>query len=313
MNNRHKVGFALLFIITSTNAYGDQWNSVGVGDIGRCSSYEKNCKAYVDTKYGRITFPKSDDYVFVATIGNKKLVELSGSSINIEKIFSVGTKEIILVAENSGGTACPTTYRIIQLNDHSTFSASGDFGTCSDYYSAHIEQDALVVRMPSYFNPTHLRDLSDREAHEVIQTDEYLYKWANSKLVEIKQEKENANKVVSDNTKESGREIFCYPKPRKAEEGLPVDIENVIKSNRDYKGELITKRMDFNKDGILDWFVATSSYASAVGREGRIYITYKKTDTCSGEGYCYAGSGMRLFLEIAGKSLKCEKQIIEIE
>lgn len=123
----------------------------------------------------------------------------------------------------------------------------------------------------------------------------------------------------SDDSAESGNaktiihEKYCYPLSEKDTGAIPQKLTEVAISAKSYDGKLITRWIDLNKDGFRDWFIASESYESAVGRNGNAYLYYKKSDQCPGSGYCYAGSGMRLFFEVAGEKLKCESQLKEIE
>ncbi|WP_278183221.1 hypothetical protein [Vibrio misgurnus] len=83
-------------------------------------------------------------------IGNKELVE-SGEyfGFSLSHAFNLDDTEVIIVGLNSGGTACPMTYRFLFVdNDSSVFSR--EVGTCSDL--VRVKQVGSTLYMENFWD-----------------------------------------------------------------------------------------------------------------------------------------------------------------
>jgi len=49
-----------------------------------------------------------------------------------EKLFSVADSDIVLIGDNSGGTACPMAFFFVIISGPNNATFSPEFGTCSD-------------------------------------------------------------------------------------------------------------------------------------------------------------------------------------
>lgn len=83
--------------------------------------------------------------------------------------------DVFLIAENSGGAACPVTYRFLTIYDDGKTKLSDSFGTCSD------------LAQVSVYPPD---DWNKPDILEVILPDERMkshrYRWDNGNVMEIK-------------------------------------------------------------------------------------------------------------------------------
>ena len=64
--------------------------------------------------------------------------------------FNLGDRQIVLVAEYSGGTACPATYFFVEADSAGSLRQSDDFGTCSDLPVISMDGQTIVVTMPGH-------------------------------------------------------------------------------------------------------------------------------------------------------------------
>ena len=61
----------------------------------------------------------------------------------------MGQRQAVLVAEISGGVACPAQYFFVEVDAQGQAMVSPDFGTCSDVPQLRTEGAAVVVSMPA--------------------------------------------------------------------------------------------------------------------------------------------------------------------
>ena len=182
-----RVLISVLFfaILTTQVAMGAaEWNTLGIGEIETCASYDKECVANVKTRYGELSLETTDEGDFKLSVNQKQIATYSGYAVSIQEKFEIGTNDIFLIAVNSGGMACPMDIYVVQVGDASSYKVSERFGTCSDSYKSNVSKDSLIMKMPAYFNPMHLDDLSEDERREIDQSKGSVYTWFNSKLTE---------------------------------------------------------------------------------------------------------------------------------
>jgi hypothetical protein len=70
-------------------------------------------------------------------------------SLTIERNFAYKGGNAILLANNSGGTACPSLYKWLLVLPDSILQTP-EFGTCSDLHKVFSSKGKLVVRLPSF-------------------------------------------------------------------------------------------------------------------------------------------------------------------
>jgi hypothetical protein len=176
--------FIFLLLLAQVAMAVPEWKTLGIEEIGTCASYDKECVANVKTRYGELSLQTTEDGDFKLSVNEKQIGTYGGYSVSIQEKFQIGTNDVFLVAVNSGGMACPMDLYIVQVGKDSSSKVSERFGTCTDSYKANVSKDSLIVRMPSYFNPMHLNDLSEDEKKEIDQQKGSIYTWFDSKITE---------------------------------------------------------------------------------------------------------------------------------
>ncbi len=81
-------------------------------------------------------------------LNTKKLRDGDGFSLSFEQKYSVGDKDIILMMNNSGGTACPVQYFFVSVTSQGNAKLSPEFGTCSDIAKSAQNGSKITVTMP---------------------------------------------------------------------------------------------------------------------------------------------------------------------
>lgn len=81
-------------------------------------------------------------------LNNKKLRDSDGFSLSFEQKYTVGDKDIILMMNNSGGTACPVQYFFVSVTTEGNAKLSPEFGTCSDLAKLAQNGSKIIVTMP---------------------------------------------------------------------------------------------------------------------------------------------------------------------
>jgi hypothetical protein len=85
-----------------------------------------------------LTYPKTPDYGVID----------GASSLAFGKKFSIGESDVILVQENSGGTACPMTYSFVTVSSKGTAitkPVADDY--CSDIYKVSQNGNKIVLKV----------------------------------------------------------------------------------------------------------------------------------------------------------------------
>ncbi len=81
-------------------------------------------------------------------LDSKKLRDSDGFSLSFEQKYSIGDKDIVLMMNNSGGTACPVQYFFVSVNSQGNAKLSPEFGTCSDLAKPAQNGSKITVTMP---------------------------------------------------------------------------------------------------------------------------------------------------------------------
>lgn len=81
-------------------------------------------------------------------LNGKKLRDGDGYSLSFEQKFTVGEKDVVLIMNNSGGTACPVHYFFISVSPQGNAKLSPEFGTCSDLAKPNQNGLQIIVNIP---------------------------------------------------------------------------------------------------------------------------------------------------------------------
>lgn len=101
----------------------------------------------IKTLYGNLSVSKDN----VLLINGKKTQPIvqGDYSLYFEKQVSNGDKVGVLVANNTGGSACPVQFRWVVLGQGSV-NVSPEFGTCSDLAKVSVKDNIFIVELPKY-------------------------------------------------------------------------------------------------------------------------------------------------------------------
>lgn len=84
---------------------------------------------------------------------NGKVVKIPVSdenmSVSIDKKFTTSEGDVILLAESTGGNACPATYIFVKINKSGQVNYTPSFGTCSDLIKVNQQGTNFVITMPN--------------------------------------------------------------------------------------------------------------------------------------------------------------------
>ena len=126
------------------------------------------------TPYGVLSVTNNSDLL----IDQKQFSPKINGGMGIDFVFSTkyGDKFAFLLSMNSGGNACPATYRWVLLNEKG-FEASPDFGNCSEEAKGSLVGNDLIVQAPRYgtapaakysFNGTQLKENDKVRPEKVV-------------------------------------------------------------------------------------------------------------------------------------------------
>ncbi len=110
------------------------------------AGYDKTAK----TRHGTLTIADDDTLLFK---GRRVLPGVqANNSLAFVAHHELGKADVVLL-QNTGGSACPATYRFITLTAGG-ITASPEFGTCSDLiYPTSDGQATITVAMPAFVGP----------------------------------------------------------------------------------------------------------------------------------------------------------------
>lgn len=126
------------------------------------------------TPYGVLSVTNNSDLL----IDQKQFSPKVNGGMGIDFVFSTkyGDKFAVLLSMNSGGNACPATYRWVLLTEKS-FEASPDFGNCSEEAKGSLVGSDLIVQVPRYgtapaakysFNGSQLKENDKARPEKVV-------------------------------------------------------------------------------------------------------------------------------------------------
>jgi hypothetical protein len=78
----------------------------------------------------------------------KKILEPETFGLDIIKTFPVGETDVVLIMNNSGGTACPVQYFFVSITLQGVAELSPEFGTCSDLAKPIQNGSKITITMP---------------------------------------------------------------------------------------------------------------------------------------------------------------------
>lgn len=176
-----RVARIIPIICLSLPAQAADWDVLG-GDEG-CVSHSEACVATVATRYGDVVIAATEDgSSFELSANAESLATLMGYSVNFENIYSAGDADDVLISVNSGGMACPMSLHIVELRQEGPPVLSPEFGTCSDYYRAEVDDGELLVRMPDYANPMHANDQDQADSGTPANDGITIFRWRDGVL-----------------------------------------------------------------------------------------------------------------------------------
>ncbi|MCE5227847.1 MAG: hypothetical protein LLG05_18565 [Porphyromonadaceae bacterium] len=107
--------------------------------------------ASLTTVAGKLDIGKQEDEVPVIKLnGNTIYIGEGGFSLHFEKFFDFGSYQAVLVADNTGGTACPVSYVFITLHSNKSSSVTKSLGNCSDIPKIQQQGKKVTLSFPSF-------------------------------------------------------------------------------------------------------------------------------------------------------------------
>lgn len=179
--------FLLFFAAITPVANALEDKTMGIDEIITCANHDQDCEESTSSQYGELSIKTIGDTNFKLFFNKKEVGEFEGLTLSIQEQFTIGKKDIFLIAVNSGGMACPMEMYVFEIGDALNYKLSKAFGTCSDLYRTSMEKEALTITMPYYFNPMHINDLTPKQQKTLKKTKDVMtYIWSNSELIEKK-------------------------------------------------------------------------------------------------------------------------------
>lgn len=127
----------------------------------------------VNTKYGKLSIigEANSMQLFYKDV---KLRDGDGYLLAFKNKFNIGASEIVLVLNNSGGTACPAQYFFVETNEGGAH-VSQEFGNCSDLAEASIVDSKVIVKMPkaegNFSSYTYSNGAVEEDASPIMKTE----------------------------------------------------------------------------------------------------------------------------------------------
>ncbi len=91
-----------------------------------------------------------DEVPVIKLNGNTIYIGEGGFSLHFEKFFDFGSYQAVLVADNTGGTACPVSYVFITLHSNKSSSVTKSLGNCSDIPKIQQQGKKVTLSFPSF-------------------------------------------------------------------------------------------------------------------------------------------------------------------
>jgi len=92
------------------------------------------------------------DKIYEFGLDGKKITSLSGLfTMEISSYYPKPPKtRLLLIAENSGGTACPVLFQIVNIKRNKIAKVSEEFGTCSEIVKTKFVNGLWYVSIEGY-------------------------------------------------------------------------------------------------------------------------------------------------------------------
>jgi len=121
------------------------------------------------------------NFTYTVTLGGRTIqgFDQDSSDASFSNLIHVGAHELVVVAQHSGGIACPTTYVVLQLSAPPRLSKP--FGNCNPALKIVPGPRSLKILMPRY--AAHTDILSAAEQRQLSKVDVYV--WSNGLVKSI--------------------------------------------------------------------------------------------------------------------------------
>lgn len=91
----------------------------------------------------------TDGEQFVVQLGDRLVARFDDYfAVSISNSRSTPDAQFVLIELTTGGNACPSTYRALEIKSNGEATLSDEFGNCSDLPSTSLRDGALQVRFP---------------------------------------------------------------------------------------------------------------------------------------------------------------------
>lgn len=113
-------------------------------------------------------------------LDDKEVFQYRGQSIEVLEVFKGKAKDYVVVAGNSGGTACPMQLVIIELSGSGKSVRSAAFGSCSDEIKTSFINGKVIVETPMYAPHPELLPKQELKRRERLKE---VYSWSQGRLI----------------------------------------------------------------------------------------------------------------------------------
>ncbi|MCE1184043.1 MAG: hypothetical protein LWW92_00355 [Rhodocyclales bacterium] len=115
-----------------------------LGAISAHAGQENN----IQIRAGKLRIVETPTGDQVLLLNNKKLSSFTSFSVTFEQKYAIGDRDVILLANNSGGMACPMQYLFVSASVQGDVRVTPEFGTCSDLIKPVQQGGKITVTMP---------------------------------------------------------------------------------------------------------------------------------------------------------------------
>lgn len=133
------------------------------------------------SRFGVIEIKNNDEGRHKLLLNGKEIFEYEGQSLEIAHVLNGSRRDYLIVANYSGGIACPVQLVIVEVYKSGGHTVSEGFGTCTDLFKVRLAQERVIVEMRQY--TAHPDVFSKKELRERERT-KVVYTWYKGKLWE---------------------------------------------------------------------------------------------------------------------------------
>jgi hypothetical protein len=197
-------------------------------------------------------------------LNNRKLRDSDGFSLSFEQKYIVGNTDVVLMINNSGGTACPVQYFFVSVTPQGNAMLSPEFGTCSDL--AQPVQNGLIitVTMPKMTGRGNAK-----------------YTYENDTLFENGKAIKNDSLPPEEISK--SKEIFGYIKPK--DNSTPVPLSATVNNTGSSSNTLVIDGTSVTYKPVPE----VQPYAVSFQTESKGYRNIYRLD-CQGRTYLWTNN-----------------------